>query len=309
MNRSDFNKSVVPGLFTFMDAAYNPRSEEKVSYQLLTGSAPKESRRAYEQASYYGALGLVPNKAEGAAIAYDNPVQGPTKTWTHKTYGLGVRITEELIEDSLYNEIPTEMKQLSQELGKSARETIEILTWDLVNNGTTTTTHTDGLGNAIFSTGKKLLRGGTWSNLLSPASDLSATALQVALDTFENTRDDSGKIQIIKASKIFVNPANAWKAKELLNSAYDPESANNAVNSIKERNLQLVVSPFLTDTDAFTLFADPPHANGGIIAYLRRKVTFAQDGDFETGDAKFKTTFRFSVEVNKPNNLFHSAGA
>ena len=104
-------------------------------------------------------------------------------------------------------------------------------------------------------------------------------------------------------------PANAWKAKELLNSAYDPESANNSVNTIKERNLQLVVSPFLTDTDAFTLIADPPHSNGGIIAYLRRKPTMAQDGDFQTGDALFKMTFRFSVEDNKPNNLFHSAGA
>ena len=309
MNRSDFNKSVVPGLFDFMSSSYKPRSAEKVSYQLLTGGAPRESRRAYEQGSYWGALGLLPTKEEGKAIAYDNPVQGPTKTWTHKTYGLGVRITEELIEDSLYPEIPTEMKQSSEELGKSARETIEILIWDLVNNGTVTTNHTDGLGNAVFSTGKALLRGGTWSNLLSPAADLSATALQTSLDTFENTRDDAGKIQVIKASKIFVNPANAWKAKELLNSAYDPESANNSVNAIKERNLTLISSAFMTDTDAFLLWAEPPHSNAGFIAFMRRPVSFAQDGDFNTGDALFKSTFRFSAEVNKPNNVFLSAGA
>jgi len=309
MNRSDFNKSVVPGLFDFMSSSYKPRSEEKVSYQLLTGGAPRESRRAYEQSAYWGALGLIPAKPEGQAIAYDNPVQGPTKTWTHKTYGLGVRITEELIEDCLYPEIPSEMRQLSEELGKSARETIEILNWDLINNGTTTTNHTDGLGNAIFSTGKQLLRGGTWSNLLSPASDLSATALQTSLDTFENTRDDSGKIQIIKASKIFVNPANAWKAKELLNSAYDPESGNNSVNAIKERNLTLISSAYFTDTDGFLLWAEPPHSNAGFIAFMRRPVSFAQDGDFNTGDALFKSTFRYSVEVNKPNNVFYSAGA
>jgi len=309
MNRSDFNKSVVPGLFDFMSSSYKPRSEEKVSYQLLTGGAPRESRRAYEQGAYWGALGLVPNKPEGQSIAYDNPVQGPTKTWTHKTYGLGVRITEELIEDSLYPEIPTEMKQLSEEIGKSCRETIEILIWDVVNNGTGTTTHTDGLAVAIFGTAKVLLRGGTWANLLSPASDLSATALQTSLDTFENTRDDAGKIQIIKASKIFVNPANAWKAKELLNSAYDPESANNSINAIKERNLTLISSAYFTDTDAFLLMAEPPHSNAGIIAYMRRPVSFAQDGDFNTGDAMFKGTFRFSVETNKPNNFFMSAGA
>lgn len=309
MNRSDFNKSVVPGLFDFMSASYKPRSEQKVSYELLTGGAPRESRRAYEENAYWGALGLLPNKAEGAAIAYDNPVQGPTKRWTHKTYGLGVRITEELIEDCLYPDIPTEMKQLTSELGKSARETIEILTWDIVNNGTGTTTHTDGLGGAIFATGKPLLRGGTWSNLLNPAADLSATALQSSLDTFENTRDDAGKIQIIKASKIFVNPANAWKAKELLNSAYDPESANNSINAIKERNLRLISSAYFTDTDAFLLMAEAANEGQGIIAFMRRPVTFAQDGDFNTGDALFKGTFRYSVETNKPNNFFYSAGA
>ena len=145
--------------------------------------------------------------------------------------------------------------------------------------------------------------------MLSPASDLSATALQAALDTFENTRDDAGRIQIIRAKEIWCHPNNAWKAKELLNSTYDPESANNSVNTIKERNLQLMVSPHLTDTDAFTLVADPPHSNGGILAYMRRKTTFAQDGDFDTGDALIKATFRFSIECNKPNNLFHSAGA
>lgn len=306
MNRATFNKSVVPGLFSFMVDSYRPRNEEQIWKEFCTS---KTSKRAYEESAYYGALGIIPTKEEGKGIAYDDPVQGPTKRWNHKTYGLGVRITEEIIEDSLYPDIPTEMKEFTEELGSSARETLEILGHDIINNGTVSTNHTDGLGNAIFSTGKARLRGGTWDNLLSPASDLSATSLQVALDTFENTRDDSGKIQIIKAKKIFVNPSNAWKAKELLNSAYDPESANNSINALKERNLQLVVSPYLTDTDAFTLWAEPPSSNGGVIAFMRRKVTFAQDGDFETGDAKFKCTFRFSIEVNKPNNFFFSAGA
>lgn len=309
MNRTQFNKSVVPGLFSMMVDSYRPRNEDGLWKEIVTGGNAKSSTRAYMESAYFGALGLIPGKAEGEPIKYDDPVQGPTKRWTHKTYGLGVRITEELIEDSLYPDIPTEMKDFSEELGSSARETIEILVHDIFNNGTATTNHTDGLGNAIFSTGKTRLRGGTWDNLLNPASDLSATALQAALDTFENTRDDSGKIQIIKAKKIFVNPANAWKAKELLNSGYDPESANNAVNTLKERNLELIVTPYYTDTDGFVLWADPPSSNGGIIAYMRRPVTFAQDGDFETGDAKFKVTFRFSIEANKPNNVFLSAGA
>ncbi len=309
MNRTSFNKSVVPGLFSNMVDSYKPRNEEGLWKEIVTTGNSKSSRRAYEESAYFGALGIIPAKEEGRAIDYDDPVQGPTKRWTHKTYGLGVRITEELIEDALYPDIPSEFKEFSEHLGSSARETIEILVHDMFNNGTATTNHTDGLANAIFSTGKTRLRGGTWDNLLSPASDLSATALQAALDTFENTRDDSGKIQIIKTKKIFVNPANAWKAKELLNSGYDPESANNSINALKERNLNLVITPYFTDTDAFVLWAEPPSSEGGIIAFMRRPVTFAQDGDFETGDAKFKTTFRFSIECNKPNNVFLSAGA
>ena len=153
------------------------------------------------------------------------------------------------------------------------------------------------------------MQGGTWSNLLSPAADLSATALQTAIDGFETIKDESGRYQIIKASAIIVHPNNAWKAKELLQSAYDPESANNAINAIKERNLRLIVSPYYTDTDAFTLMAAPANRMSGIIVFMRKKLSFAKDGDFETGDAKFKGRYRISVECAKPDNFYHSAGA
>ena len=307
MNRTQFNKSVVPGLFSFAVSSYRPKSGEEMWRQLVDAVRP--SRRAYEESAYYGALGLIPVKAEGVGVAYSDMSQGPTKRWTHITYGLGVRITEELIDDTLYGEIPTEMESISRELGSSSRETIEVLTWDLINSGTATTSHTAGDALAIFSASHTLLNGGIWNNLLSPAADLSATSLQAALDDFETTVDDTGKIQAIRANKIFTAPANAWKAKELLQSAYDPESANNSINAIKERNLQHIVSPYLTDTDAFTLKADPPSANDGLICFMRRKPTFARDGDFGTGDALFKVTFRHSVEYNKPSNIYLSAGA
>ena len=307
MNRTTFNKAVVPGLFSLMSEAYNPRSGEQLWKKL---AKVKNSKRAYEESAYYAGFGLVAKKPEGQPISYDQLIQGPTQRWSHTTYALGAKITEELIEDTLYPDVPTEMSSISRELGASAYETLEVLSHDIINSGTSASAaHLDGLAGAIFATGKTRLRGGTWDNLASPAADLSATSLQAALNVFENQKDDTGKIQIIRAKEIWVNPANSWKAKELLNSAYDPESPNNSVNVIKEKNLVPVVSPFLTDTNAFTLFADPPNENSGIIAFLRRKVTFAQDGDFETGDAKFKVSFRFSIEVNKPINMYHNAGA
>jgi len=311
MNRTQFNKSVVPGLFSFARDSYAPQSGEGEVWRRIVEAcgSVKNSKRTYEESAYIAGLGTIPGKPEGEPIAYDDFVQGPTKRWIHRTFGLGIRITEEMIEDSLYPDIPTDMESFSRELGMSARETITLLVFDIFNSGTGTTTHTGADGLAIFSGSHTSLRGGTWSNLLSPAADLSATTLQTAIDNFENTRDDTGKFQMVKAQYILVNPSNAWKAKELLNSGYDPESANNAVNPLKERNLQLLVSPYYTDTDAFTLLAKPAISNGGLIAYLRRKVTFARDGDFNTGDALFKVTFRFSVEVSKANNLYHSAGA
>ena len=310
MNRTQFNKVVVPGLFSFMVDSFKPRAGDEEWRDLVgAAGAVKNSKRAYEEAAYYAGFGMVAGKGEGESITYDEMVQGPTKRWTHRTFGLGCRITEELIEDSLYPDLPTEMESFTRELGVAARETLNTLTFDVFNSGTATTSHTAGDGLAIFSASHTLLRGGTWSNLLAPAADLSATTLQTALDNFENQKDDTGKWSRNKAKVILVNPSNAWKAKELLNSAYDPESANNSINALKERNLRLMVSPYYTDSDAFTLISDPAHSNTGLIAYLRRKVSFAKDGDFATGDALFKVTFRYSIEVNRPSNLYHSAGA
>ena len=303
MNRNTFNKSVVPGLFAFMVSGYKPKNSEALWKKLCT---TRGSQRAYEENAYYSNLGTIPAKPEGTAITYDEFVQGPTKRWVPKTYGLGVKISEELIEDSLYPDIPTKMEQVTKELGSSARETQELLVHDLFNNYGS---YTCGDGTAIFAANHTLLRGGTWSNLLAPAADLTATSLQTAIDNFETTKDDSGKYQIIKVNKLLVAPQNAWKAKELLNSGYNPENANNAINTIKERNIQLIVDPYITDTDSWVLFADEPSVISGIIAIERRAVTFAKDGDFETGDAKFKCTFRFVAECNRPDNMYMSIGA
>lgn len=306
MNRAQFSKVVVPGLFSVAVDAFERKNKEAIWKKWVS---VRTSKRAYEESAYFGGLGLPAIKPEGKEVSYDDFVMGPTKRWNHVTYGLATRITEEMIEDSLYPDVPTEMSSQTREIGSSFTELFEILGHDIINNGTVTTNHTAGDGLAIFSASHTNLRGGTWSNLLSPAADLSATSLQTSIDNFITTKDDSGKYQIIKPRFILVHPNNAWKAYELLESGYDPESPNNSINSIKKWGLQPIVSPYLTDTDAFTLYAEPPHEDGGVIAFMRRKPTFAQDGDFDTGDFKFKGTARFSIEVNKPNNLYHVQGA
>jgi len=298
MNRSQFNKAVVPGLFSFMSSSF----QETKPYwkQLVT---IKSSRRAYEENAYYAGLGLVPEKPEGEPIKYDDFIQGPTKRWVHVTRALGVRITEEMIEDSLYPDIPSEMSDMTKELGRSVRETQEILVHDMYNG--TTKTAADGV--AVFSTSHTKLGGGTWSNLLSPAADLSTASLRQAITQIETTTDDRNKQQVIKPKYLLVAPAGEWGAREILNSAYDPESANNAINPLQSRNLTLIVDPYLTDEDSWFLL--PSSGQNPIITFNRRKVKFGKDGDWETGDSKFKVSFRQSTEVSYPMGLLKSAGA
>lgn len=296
MNRSQFSKAVVPGLFSFMVSSFK---EVAPFYQQV--STVKPSKRAYEESAYYAGLGLVPEKPEGEKISYDDFIQGPTKRWVHNTYSMGVSITEEMIEDALYPDIPTEMSDLTKELGRSARETINVLVHDAYN----ATTKTAGDGNAIFYNTHTKLGGGTWSNLASTAADLSATSLKNAIIAMETTTDDRGKQQVLKPTTLLVAPQNEWVAKELLNSTHDPESANNAVNTLQSRNLKLVVDPYLTDDDTWFLIAE----KNPIITFMRRMVKFEKDGDFETGDAKFKVSFRTSTECNLPLGIYKTAGA
>lgn len=300
MNRSTFSKSVVPGLFSFMNSALARRPKY---YDKIT--TVKTSKKAYEESAYYAGLGLMPEKPEGEQISYDEFIQGPTKRWNHKTYGLGIRITEELIEDSLYPDVPSNMGDMSKELGNSAAETMEVLIHDMFNSGTVTTTHTAGDGLAIFSTVHKALNGSTWSNRSAADGSLSATTLKQAFIDFENVLSDRGIQQVQKPQILLVPPALEFTARELINSSYDPESGNNAVNSIQSRGLQLIVDPFLTSTTAFFLLGDM----NPITTFMRRPAKFANDGDFETGDAKFKGTFRLSVEANKPIGVYMNKGA
>ncbi len=300
MNRATFSKSVVPGLFAFMNSALARRPKY---YDRIT--TVKTSKKAYEESAYFGGLGLMPEKIEGEQISYDEFIQGPTKRWVHKTYGLGIRITEELIEDSLYPDVPTEMGDMSKELGNSGAETMEVLAHDLFNSGTVTTTHTAGDALAIFSTVHKSLNGATWANRSSSDATLSATSLRQGFIDFENVLSDRGIQQVQVPKVLLVPPALEFTARELIHSTYDPETGNNSINPIQSRNLTLLVDPYLTSSTGWFLIGD----KNPLITFMRRAPKYAQDGDFNTGDALFKGTFRASFETNKPIGVYMNKGA
>lgn len=300
-SRSRFNKMIVPGLFALMTEEY--KRYEETWRQIVD---VRSSKKAYEESAYITGFGVVPKKGEGAQMAYDARVQGYTKRWTHDTFAMGVRIYEEAIEDDLYGV----MKTASRDLGVSARETRHIRVAAIFNTGFGTTTHTVGDALAVFSASHTWPTAGTWSNL-GTAAALSYSTLQSAVLAFESQTDARGKKIMQTPMTLLVPPALEMKALELLQSIGQPENANNTINALKvaRPRIKLVVWPYLTSATAFFLIGDNARNDTGLIFFERVGVTFAREGDFDTGDAKFKVRWRDSVEVNNPIGLYGNAGA
>jgi hypothetical protein len=266
----------------------------------------EKSERAYEECAFLSGLTLVPKKGEGDAIVYDARLQGPTKRWTHDTFALGMRITEETIEDDLYRV----MQDGARELGVSARETRHVAVAEIFNTGFVTTYHTAGDALAVFSASHVRLDGGTWSNLATAAA-LSYAALQNGILAFEQQKDHRGKKIMQTPMTLLVPQALEYKALELLESIGNPENANRVINSIARArpSITLVVWPYLTSPTAWFLIGDNARMATGLTHFERVGVQFGKEGDFDTGDAKFKTRFRISTEVNNPIGLYGNAGA
>lgn len=299
--RGRFTSVLAPGLFAVAVEEFKRYPE--VWRELVR---VEKSSRAYEECTYLGGLGVVPKKAEGDPITFDARLQGPTKRWTHDTFALGMRITEETIEDDQYRV----MQDGARELGVSARETRHINVASIFNTGFGTTTHTTGQGYAIFYGSHTRLDGVTWSNLAT-ASALSYSTLQNAILAFESQVDSRGKKIMQTPMTLLIPPALEYKAIQILQNPNQPDTAENNINAtVKARpGIKLVVWPYLTSSTAWFLIGDNARMDTGLIYFERVGVQFGREGDFDTGDAKFKTRWRSSVEINYPIGLYGNAGA
>ncbi len=299
--RSRFSSLYVPGLFAVM-------TEEFKRYPEIWRELVKtqSSDKTYEECAYLSGLGLAIKKGEGDPIQYDARLQGPTKRWTHDTFALGMRITEEAIEDDQYGV----MRDGARELGVSVRETRHIRIAEIFNTAFVSTYHTSGAGNPLIYATHARLDGGTWSNLATAAS-LSYSSLQTAVLQFEAQVDNRGKKINQTPMTLLVPPALEMKALELLETVGQPENANNTINALRRArpSINLVVWPYLTSSTAWFLIGDNLRMSTGLTHFERVGVTFGKEGDFDTGDAKFKTRFRDSVECNYPIGLLGNAGA
>lgn len=267
------------------------------------------SQRAYEEDLKIAGLGAMPEKAQGASIVYDDFIQGDTKVrYTHKSFALGYRITEEAQEDELYGVF----KKINEALARSGHQTREVRAWAVLNNAFTTFTTSgtagtglDGL--ALCHTAHTLAGGGTYANRPTVDSDLGIAALQAAITRFEKCVDERGLPIVLIPRFIVIPPDQKWLAREILNSSHKPFTADNEINALVQDDLQYIVSHYLTDADAWFLTAAPGEHD--LNYYNRRAMTFKEGDDFDTGDAKFRAGFRCSAGFSDWRGVDGSPGA
>lgn len=301
-NRAKFENLYTKDMFMTMADDFKRFGDEYGSF-VYKGKSTSDREILY----YMSGLGVAGEKPEGTNVIYDDPIDGPTKTIVHKTYGLAFRVTEEAIEDDKYNQ----MKQMSGELSTSAREAVNLNHFAPLNLGTSASYFSSADGLALFSAAHKKLDESTYSNLYA-ATSLSQDSIQNDLLIFENLTDHRGKkINRKGACKtIVVNSAQEFALTKIFGSEKEPGNNTNAINAlVKARpDLKFVCTPYVASTTSRTYVGELSPIRG-LISFMRRPVTFARDGDFGTGDALFKVTFRMSVGCADPMNLAQNPGA
>ncbi len=285
--RSSFGELLRPGL---RDVVFS-------NYQMIPKLYPAlfnvlTSRRAYEDNIRIGGLGSFATKAEGTAIAFDDPVQGTRGRTTHSTFALGFRVTKEMNDDDLYNV----MNRMSGDLGDAARDSEETLAWGIPNDGFAGNTHTDPESEVLWETTHQLLKSsGTDSNRLSPDVALSVSGLQSAITQMKTTLDESGRFIQVSPAVLLIHPENDFEAARLLDSTQEPHTADNQINPVmsSRSGLKPMSVPYLTDTDAWSIWA--PKSQHKLTFYNRQSLEFNTGDDSHTLDALFTAHYRASV--------------
>lgn len=296
MFRGGFSRYLAPG---FRKVVFQNFKERPIEGAKLVQQ--NTSKKAYEEDIEVGGFGTLQPKVEGGPIVYQDLVPGRPKRYTWTTFALGFRITQEMMEDDLYNIFGNRM---SKALGRAARNNMEIVMHAPFNSAFDTTVNGFRAGEALLGTHTGL-RGNVWSNTPAVPADLSLPALQAAFEHFHHLTDDDG-IPIMIQPKVLVHSiGDYWIANQILKSQYLPGGNQNDINQISREGIRPHLSHFITDPDAWFVIGDEYDIN----YYNRRPFTVSNMDDFETGDAKFKGTLRNGSGFGSPRGIYGSPGA
>lgn len=297
MVRGAYSNLIAPGFRKVLFDAYKERPTE--GNQLVNMD---KATKAYIDDAQFTGFGTLLEKPEGGRIRYQDPLPGPTKRYIFGTYGLGFRITQEMMEDDLYGVVGN---KLSKALGRSVRNQFEVMAASPYNNAFDPNFYGFEPNIPLVSTLHRAIRGFTQSNRPAVDADLALLSLQAAVEAFHGWTDESG-LQIADAPvKLVVGVSNMWTSKVLLGSELVPGSNFNDPNVVAKLGISPFVSHFLTDPDAWFLRSDTFDIN----YFDRRMPTFSNTDDFDTGDAKFKVTRRNGVGFGDWRGIYGSPGA
>ena len=300
ISRSQLVKELEPGLNALFGLEYS-RYENEHAEIFIT----ETSDRAFEEEVMLTGFQGAEVKQEGAPVVFDNASEAYTSRYTHETIALAFAITEEAIEDNLYDRLAS---RYTRALARSMANTKQVKGAAVLNNAFNSA-FTGGDGKELCATDHPLANGGTFSNELSTAADLNETSLEQSLIDIAAFVDERGLRIAIQGRKLIVPKELQFTAERILKTPLRTATADNDINAIK--NMGMIpegyrVNHFLTDTDAFFIMTDAPN---GLKHFVRSPIKTAIEGDFDTGNVRFKARERYVFGFSDPRGIFGSPGA
>ena len=301
ISRAQLLKELLPGLNALFGLEYATYGEQhKEIYDSET------SERSFEEETKLSGFSAAPVKNEGQAIRYDNGQEAWTARYNHETIALGFSLTEEAIEDNLYDSLSS---RYTKALARAMAYTKQTKAASTLNNGFSAGVYAGGDGVALFSTSHPLISGGTNSNTQSTPADLNETSLEAAVIQIAAWTDERGLLIAAKPRKLVVPPALQFVATRLLETQLRTATADNDINAIVSNSSipeGYTVNNYLTDTNAYFICTDVPN---GMKHFVRTPLSNSMDGDFDTGNVRYKSRERYSFGFSDPLGMWGSAGA
>lgn len=300
ISRAQLLKELLPGLNALFGIEYKKYGDEdKEIFETET------SERSFEEETKLSGFGQAPVKQEGEGLYYDNAQEAWTARYIHQTIAMGFSMTEEAMEDNLYDSLST---RYTKALARSMAYTKQVIAASILNNGFTAG-YTYGDGQVLFSTAHPLVSGGTNSNRPSVGVDLNETALENAVIQIAAWTDERGLLIAAMPKKLIIPSALQFTATKLLQTELKVDSADNTINAIKNNGSipgGWSVNHYLTDTNAWYLTTDVPN---GLKHFERMPLKTTMDGDFDTGNVRYRARARYSYGVSDPLGMFASPGS
>lgn len=300
ISRAQLLKELLPGLNGLFGLEYKRYGEQhKEIYEIET------SERSFEEETKLSGFGAAPVKNEGSSIAYDNAQEAWTSRYTHETIALGFSLTEEAVEDNLYDSLSA---RYTKALARAMAYTKQVKAANVLNNGFNSN-FKGGDGVQLFSNAHPLVSGGTNSNVPNVPSDLNETALENAVIQIAAWTDERGLLIAAKPRKLVIPPALQFVATRLLETEQRTATADNDINALKNNGSipeGYTVNNFLTDPAAWFLTTDVPN---GLKHFVRTPLTTSMDGDFDSGNVRYKARERYSFGWSDPLGMWGSPGA